>query len=80
MSKADAEDSIAPKDVDHLVFDQFSKQYLSLILFLPLLAMTFIKNLSFLIKLTSYGVLSVFIYFGFIIYEFIVALTNGVDF
>lgn len=53
-----------------MVFDRFSQQYLSLIVFLPLLAMTFIKNLTFLIKLTSYGVLSVFIYIIFIFYAF----------
>ena len=41
--------------------------------------MTFIKNLSFLIKLASYGVFSVFVYFGFLIYEFITALANGID-
>lgn len=63
-------DWIAPKDSKTLVFDRFSQQYLSLIMFIPLLAMTFIKNLTFLIKLTSYGVYSVFIYIVFIFYSF----------
>lgn len=38
------------------------------------------KNLSFVIKLASYGVGSVFIYFIFLIYQFIKSLANGVDF
>lgn len=68
MSMMDAEEHIADKDVEHLVFDKFSKQYLSLIMFIPLLGMSFIKNLNFLIKIASYGIISVFIYFGFLIY------------
>lgn len=35
-----------------------------------LLSMTFIKNLNFLIKLTAYGVVSVFTYIMFIFYAF----------
>jgi sodium-coupled neutral amino acid transporter 9 len=80
MLKSDAIDSIAPKDVDHLVFDKFSKQYLSMIMFLPLLALTFMKDLSIVIKLASYGVGSVFIYFAFLIYQFFKSVIDGVDY
>lgn len=80
MSKAGAENSIANKEVDHLVFDKFSKQYLAIIMFLPLLALTFMKNLSFVIKLASFGVGSVFIYFSFLIYQFFKSIIDGVDF
>ena len=54
------------------MFDKFSIQYLTLIAFIPLFAMMFIKNLTILIRLSSAGVLSVFVYVGFIIYEAIV--------
>lgn len=80
MSKAGAENSIADKEVDHFVFDKFSKQYLSIIMFLPLLALTFMKNLSFVIKLASFGVGSVFIYFSFLLYKFFSSVSEGVDF
>jgi len=49
-------------------------------MFTPLLAITFMKNLSFVIKLASYGVGSVFIYFAFIVYQFARSLSAGVDF
>jgi hypothetical protein len=38
------------------------------------------KNLSFVIKLASYGVGSVFIYFAFLLYQFSYSLVEGVDF
>jgi hypothetical protein len=38
------------------------------------------KNLSFVIKLASFGVGSVFIYFAFLIYQFFRSIINGVDF
>ena len=80
MSKTDSEGSIAPKDVDHFVFDKFSKQYLSMIMFLPLLTLTFMKDLSIVIKLASYGVGSVFIYFAFLLYQFFSSVIRGVDY
>ncbi len=49
-------------------------------MFIPLLAITFMKNLSFVIKLASYGVGSVFIYFAFLLYQFSYSLVEGVDF
>ena len=64
------EDWIAEKGIKELVFDKFSVQYLALISFVPLLLLIFIKNLTILIRLTSLGVLSVFVYLGFIFYEF----------
>lgn len=80
MSSSGAEEHIADKKVDHLVFDKFSKQYLSLIMFAPLLGLTFIKNLSLVIKLASYGIGSVFIYFAFLVYQFSRSMVDGVDF
>lgn len=80
MSNSGAEEYIANKEVDHLVFDKFSKQYLAIIMFAPLLGLTFIKNLNFMIKLASFGVGSVFIYFAFLIYQFSGSLIAGVDF
>ena len=66
--------------MDHFVFDKFSKQYLSIIMYLPLLALTFMKDLSIVIKLASYGVGSVFIYFAFLIYQFFKSVIDGVDY
>ena len=80
MSKAGADGSIASKDVDHFVFDKFSKQYLSIIMFLPLLALSFMKDLSIVIKLASYGVGSVFVYFAFLLYQFFKSVADGVDY
>lgn len=77
LHKSGHPDWIADKDVKTLIFDQFSIQYMSLILFLPLLAMIFIKNLALLVKLTEYGVYSAFIYFAFIIYAFISSMAEG---
>jgi hypothetical protein len=80
MSKVNEEGSIAPKNVDHFVFDKFSKQYLSIIMFLPLLALSFLKDLRIVIKLASYGVGSVFIYFAFLLYQFFSSVIDGVDY
>jgi amino acid permease len=80
MLKADAKNYIADKKVDHFVFDRFSKQYLSLIMYLPILAATFIKNLSFVIKLASFGIISCFIYSLFLIYQFSATAVHGIDF
>jgi len=49
-------------------------------MFAPLLALTFMKNLSFVIKLASFGVGSVFIYFAFLLYQFFKSVINGVDY
>lgn len=43
-------DSIAPKD--GFMFDKFSTQWLTLILFCPLLALIFIKKLNIMVKLS----------------------------
>lgn len=70
LGKAGHEDWIAPTDATTVVFDKFSMQYMSLLSLLPLLAMTFIKDISLLIRLTALGVVSVGIYMIFILYEF----------
>ena len=51
-----------------------------MIMFLPLLALTFMKDLSIVIKLASYGVGSVFIYFAFLLYQFFSSVIKGVDY
>ena len=67
---------VADKDVDHLVFDKFSVQYLSIFMFLPIFRMTLITNFRILLKLTSLGVLAVIIYILFISYEFSSAFSS----
>ncbi len=49
-------------------------------MFAPLLALTFMKNLSFVIKLASFGVGSVFVYFAFLLYQFFKSIYEGVDY
>jgi solute carrier family 38 (sodium-coupled neutral amino acid transporter), member 9 len=68
-------DSIAPKD--SFMFGKFSTQWLSIVLFLPLLALIFIKKLNILVKLSEYGSYSAMLYFLFVIYKFFSALANG---
>lgn len=70
LGKSGHQDWIAPIDATTVVFDRFSMQYMSLVSLLPLLAMTFIKDISLLIRLTALGVVSVGIYMVFILYEF----------
>lgn len=65
-------DSIAPKD--GFVFDKFSTQWLTIMLFLPLLALISIKNLNIMIKLSEYGAFSALLYFGFVVYKFIASI------
>jgi sodium-coupled neutral amino acid transporter 9 len=68
-------ESIAPKD--SIMFSKFSTQWLSIVLFLPLLALIFIKKLNILFKLSEYGSYSAMLYFLFVIYKFFNALANG---
>lgn len=68
-------DMLAPKDGFN--FDMFSTQYLTLILFFPLLALISIKNLNVMVKLSEYGSYSALLYFLFVIYKFITAVVNG---
>lgn len=68
-------DSIAPKD--DFVFDKFSTQWLSLIMLAPLLALTFIKKLNIMVKLSEYGSYSALIYFIFVVVKFIIVLVNN---
>lgn len=69
------DDAIAPKD--GFMFSKFSTQYLTLILFFPLLLLVSIKNLNLMVKLSEYGSYSALLYFLFVIYKFIAALANG---
>lgn len=55
----------------------FSTQYLTLILFFPLLALISIKNLNVMVKLSEYGSYSALLYFLFVVYKFVVAVANG---
>lgn len=48
-------------------------------MFLPLLLTMFIKNLSFLVKLTAIGVLSVISYVCYIFYKFSEAASAGIN-
>ena len=59
-------DWIAPKNADTLVLDKFSKQYLSLIMIIPLYLFASIKNLSFIIKIAALGSISFMLYLIFI--------------
>ena len=71
----DSGDSIAPKD--KIVFDQFSLQWLTIILILPLFAYISIKKLNFLVRISQYGSYSIFMYMVYLIVRFFVALFNG---
>lgn len=68
-------DTIAPKD--GFMFSKFSTQYLTLILFFPLLLLVSMKNLNLMVKLSEYGSYSALLYFLFVIYKFVAALVNG---
>ena len=67
---------IADKSVETFVFDRFSVQYLSILMYFPILRMTFIRDYSVLIKLTSLGVIAVVVYITFILWEFGVGLPS----
>lgn len=67
--------SIAKKD--SFVFSKFSAQWLSLLLFVPLLTVAFLKNMTLLVKLNEYGSASIFIYAFFVIIQFIVSAAEG---
>lgn len=70
LHKADHMDWITEKNQRQIVFDRISIQLISLFMFLPLLLTMFIKNLSFLVRLTAIGVFSVMTYTGYILYKF----------
>lgn len=67
---------IADKSVPALVFDRFSLQYLSLVLFFPLTALVFVKDLRTIMKLGEFGIGSVFIYLAFLAYMLLSKLTS----
>lgn len=70
LHKTDSMDWITEKNEKQIVFNKISIQVIALVMFLPLLLTMFIKNLSFLVKLTAIGVVSVFTYTGYIFFKF----------
>jgi amino acid permease len=72
----DHADWITTKNLRQVVFNKVSIQIVSLIMFLPLLMTMFIKNLSFLVRLTALGVASVCTYVVYIFYKFFDNLPN----
>jgi len=59
-----------------LKFGQFSVQWLSIILFYPLMKLISLKNLAVLIKIAKYGSASIFVYALYIIIQFFVSWSN----
>lgn len=66
---------IAAKDA--FVFDAFSTQYLTIILFVPLLWLVSLKKLHVMIKMSEYGAYSAFLYFLFVVYQFLSGAIQG---
>lgn len=71
----DSTNSIAPKD--SLDFSRFSTQWLTLLLFVPLLGLCSLKNKNLMVKLSEYGSSAIFIYMGYVVIQFIISLANG---
>lgn len=67
--------SIAPKD--SLDFSRFSTQWLTLLLFIPLLGLCSLKNKNLMVKLSEYGSFAIFVYMGYVIIQFIISLARG---
>jgi sodium-coupled neutral amino acid transporter 9 len=65
------------KTTKAIVFDQFSVQYLSLILFIPLAIPLFIRNISKLIKLAEFGVVAIVSFGVFVLYIFLRNVLDG---
>jgi len=62
---------------DEFSFRKFSPQWLTLVLFVPLLALVFIKKLKLLVKLSEYGSVSIFIYVAYVSVQFILSVVRG---
>lgn len=69
------ENGIAEKD--EFSFSKFSPQWLTLILFVPLLAVVFLKNLKLLVKISEYGSISILVYIAYVLVQFIVSVISG---
>lgn len=70
METNDHTDWIAPKDAPNLVFDRFSRQYLS-IAFVPfILLIVGLKSISAIIRLAAVGSVSFILFVLFIVFEF----------
>ena len=76
LHKVDHGDWITEKNDKEIVFDKISIQIVALVMFFPLLGTMFIKNLSFLVKLTAIGVISVITYVLYIFYKFFEAVPD----
>lgn len=68
-------ETIAPKD--SLEFGRFSVQWLTLILFMPLMVLCSIKNFNLMVKLSEYGSAAIFVYMIYVIIQFFVSLFQG---
>ena len=64
-------------DKSEFAFGKFSPQWLTLILFLPLMKMVSLKNISLLVKISEYGAFAIFIYAVYVIIQFFIAAFTG---
>jgi amino acid permease len=58
-------------------FGSFSTQWLSLLMFLPLMRVVSLKNVTFLVKLSEYGSATIFIYALYVVAQFFAAALQG---
>lgn len=70
LQTSDHTDWIAPKNASTLVFDKFSRQYLSLIMIIPVILLISLRKIMVIIKLSAFGSISFIIFVLFILYEF----------
>ena len=57
--------------VDNIfTFNKFSLQWVTVITFFPLLVLLKLKNINLLIKISNYGVYTIYVYVGYILYIF----------
>ncbi len=70
-----AADSIAKKN--SFDFTQFSTQWLSILVFVPLMAVVSLKNINFLIKLSEYGSASIFVFALYVVAQFLSSASSG---
>ncbi len=55
---------------EQFTFLKFSQQWLAIIMIFPYFGLIMMRKLDFLIKFTALGIITVFLYFFFIIYAF----------
>ena len=57
--------------VDNIfTFNKFSLQWVTVITFFPLLVLLKLKNMNLLVKISNYGVYTIYVYVGYILYIF----------